>query len=337
MNELERLIEQFTPQIRRAFRLAIKDITDRAIIADMIKAIRAGDPVAAFRAVGFSEAALRPITAMIERAFEVGGVTVASSFPGALNALGIGRIVFRFDVRNSRAEAWLRDHSSTLVTRLTEEARENVRHVLQQGMIDGRNPRNVALDIVGRLDKTTQTRYGGIIGLNAPQERFVANMRTDLMNLDSRYFTREMRDKRFDGMVRAAIEAGRPLNADMITKLTGRYADRLLNLRGQTISRTEAISALNRSQYEAYKQAIAAGTINEAQVIKIWDATGDKRTRPSHMKLHSQKRGLDDPFETERGAKLMYPGDTSLKAPAGETVNCRCRVKYDVDFLADWE
>lgn len=332
--KLEALVDLFTPQIRDAFLGAIQNVVDNAIITDMVKAIEEGDIEKAFRAVGFSDAAMRPITAAIERAFEQGGILAGATFPKYLNTTS-GRAVFRFDVRNSRAEAWLRDKSSTLVTRLTEEARENVRNLLTDGMQVGRNPRASALDIVGRVDPSSGKRVGGIIGLTRNQERWVANTRRDLQNLDENYFNRVLRDKRFDRTVEKAIKNGKPLPADTIEKLVTRYKDNALKYRAEVIARTESIHALNQSEYEAHKQAIDLGATRANAVKRIWDSAGDSRVRWSHRRLDGQSVGIDEPFISPSGARMMYPGDTSLGAPGDETIMCRCRVRLKVDWLAD--
>lgn len=336
---LETLIDLFNPRIRDAFIAAIQDIVDQAIIGEMIAAIERGDPIAAFEAVGFSPAAMRPITSMIEQAFETGGVYTGTTFPKYLNTSS-GRAIFRFDVRNSRAEAWLRDHSSQLVTHLTNEARDNVRTTLEAGMRDGRNPRSVALDMVGRLGPVTDAgvrhRTGGIIGLTRAQTQWVANTRRDLVNLDANYFSRELRDKRFDSVVRRAIATEQPLTAATIDKLVTAYKNNALRYRGETIGRTEAMQSLNRSQYEAYLQAIDTGALNKSAVVRVWDSAGDSRVRWSHKRLDGQKRGIDDPFVSPSGARMMYPGDTSLGAGGNEVIMCRCRQRLEVDFLAGW-
>jgi hypothetical protein len=41
---------------------------------------------------------------------------------------------------------------------------------------------------------------------------------------------------------------------------------------------------------------------------------------------------LEEPFESPTGAKLLFPGDSSLGAGAAEIVHCRCRVSYNVNF-----
>ncbi len=90
-----------------------------------------------------------------------------------------------------------------------------MRITLERGQLEGNNPRVTALDIVGRIDPVTKKRVGGVIGLTNNQEQWVANGRRYLEQLDSKYFNLELRDKRFDGTVKKAIEAGKPLPAAM--------------------------------------------------------------------------------------------------------------------------
>jgi uncharacterized protein with gpF-like domain len=281
---------------------------------------------------------MRPITAAIERAFEQGGVMTGKTFPKYLNTPS-GKAVFRFDIRNSMAEAWLRDHSSSLITRLTEDARVGVRNLLTEGMEAGRNPRSVALDIIGRIDPATGRRTGGIIGLTRQQERWASNVRIELQQLNENYFTRSLRDKRFDSIVAKAIRDGKPLDAATVEKLVGRYRDNALKYRGETIARTEAIQSLNQSEYFAHKQAVAMGAVNESAVRRHWDSAGDSRVRWSHRAMDNKYKkagvGIDEPFVSPSGARMMFPGDTSLGAPGDEVIMCRCRVRLKVDWLAD--
>lgn len=332
---IARLVDQFTPQIRDAFYTAIAGITDNVIISELVTAIELGDLNRAFSVTGINAAALRPITAMIEQAFETGGVTVAGTFPPVQMSTG-GKTVIRFDVRNSRAEAWLRDHSSSLVTRITEEQQLNIRNVIQAGTREGINPRNVALDIVGRIDPATGRRVGGIVGLSGPQQQYVASAQAELSGQppNSNYFNRERRDKRFDSTVQKAINDGVALDSTTVNKITGRYSDSLLQLRGETIARSEALQSLNESESEAYQQAIDTGGLKKSAVTKTWDSAGhDGRTRPTHLTLDGQTVQMDEPFVSESGARMMHPGDTGLGAPAEEIINCRCKVKYGVDWF----
>jgi hypothetical protein len=331
---LDELIDKLAPKIRDAFRAAIQGVNDQVILTDLIKAVQAKDYEKAFTTLGMSNASLRPITAALQTVFEQGGVAVGSTFPKVLNT-GAGRAVFRFDVTNPRAEQWLKEQSSRLIVQIQEDARVNVRNVITRGLEAGDNPRSTALDIVGRIDTRTGKRVGGIIGLTQQQEGWVANASRDLSELNERYFTRARRDKRFDGIVRKAIDSGQPLDQATIDKLVIRYKSSLLQLRGETISRTETIQSLNRSQHEALLQASDMGAVKQKDVKREWDDAGDSRVRHSHAEMNGQTVGLDEPFKTPSGQLLMFPGDSSLGADASETINCRCRTKMKIDWLAN--
>jgi len=43
---------------------------------------------------------------------------------------------------------------------------------------------------------------------------------------------------------------------------------------------------------------------------------------------------LNEPFVTPDGYRLMFPTDSSLGAPGGETIQCRCWLEQRIDFAA---
>ncbi len=95
------------------------------------------------------------------------------------------------------------------------------------------------------------------------------------------------------------------------------------------ITRTEAHRISQQAAYDALKKA----KDNGADVVKQWDATLDKRTRPSHARVDGEIRELDEPFSNG----LMKPGDPNGRA--AEVINCRCQLlqrakcALDVDEL----
>jgi hypothetical protein len=333
LKALKKLLEMFIPEIRNAFLASIQDIVDNIVLNEIIEAIKDGDIEKAFRRTGMTETALRPIMMTIERAFETGGITVAQSFPKNLRNSD-GRVVFRFDIRDNRAERWVREQSSQLITKIQEDTRTATRNLLEVGIRDGRNPRNVALDLVGRIDQSTGKRTGGVIGLTPGQEAWARRTAQDLRDLNKAYFNRELRDKRFDRTVMKAINDGKPLSEETISKLVNRYRDNALKYRGEVIGRTEAIEALQRSEFEATQQMIDTGSVSASAVTKTWDATGDKRTRPSHMALDGTTIPFGQPFVFSDGTQAMHPGDSSLGASAAEIIQCRCRMRINVDWMA---
>ena len=100
--------------------------------------------------------------------------------------------------------------------------------------------------------------------------------------------------------------------------------DQFKGARAKTIARTETARAINWGQREHVQEAARRWGM---EVKRRWVAVMDERTRPTHAAAHGQLRDLHEPFEVG-GAYLMFPGDPN--GPAGETINCRCTVMYDV-------
>ena len=330
---LEQLYLLQIPEVQNIFISAMENIVDRAVIEDMVEAIENNDIEALYQASGFTPALLNPIIKKIEEIYEETASITVGSWPKRLNAV--------FNIRNEKVENDLRDFSSNFITNITDEAKEVVRFQLAEGMARGDNPRETALNIVGRVNPTTKKREGGVIGLSSNQIRWVANARKYLENLDEKYFTLGLRDKRFDSIVRKAIESGKKLTKDEVSKLITAYEKKALKYRGDAIARTETMQAINRGEYASIRQGIEEGYIKENQVRKWWDDTGDGRTRLTHVALgnkYSKKNmiGFNEPFVSVSGSQLLYPGDKSLGASLREIVHCRCKAQYDIDFLAEY-
>lgn len=336
-SSLEQIILLSIPEVQKIFLKVMQDIADSAAINEMIAAIESNDPERLFKATGFSSAALNPILDTIEKIYLDGAETTASTFPKRIRT-PTGMLMFRFDMRNPRVEEDLRQTSSALITRLTDEARDNVREILQQGMIAGKNPRRTALDIVGRIDPVTKKRMGGVIGLTNNQTRWVENTDRYLRSLDPKYLNLKLRDKRFDSIVKKAITSGKELSDTDVERIVTAFKNRALRFRAETIARTETIQSLNRGEYMAAMEVIREGGLSNEAIRKYWDDIGDGRTRHSHRVMgekYSKDKGIpvDQPFEFPNGMKMMYPGDSSLGATVGEIANCRCALRMKVDFL----
>ncbi|WP_349366776.1 MAG: phage minor head protein [Nitratireductor rhodophyticola] len=344
--QLARLALEFEPKILQAFLKSIAAIKSDIVLRDIVIRLERGDVHGAIDALNLDRAAFRPVERAIAEAFEGGGAAIVSAMP-VLREPGGGSAVVRFDVRSPSAEIWLSMHSARLVSELTDTTA--IRARLVAGLEHGLNPRAVALDIVGRLSRVTGQREGGIIGLTAQQALFVDNLdrsgpsgaRQQLLSGDPaqlrEYLRRGRRDKRFDRTVTHAIREAKPLPKTTVDKIVGRYQDRLLLLRGETIARTETLAALNQSQQEAYQQAIDKGLIYRQDVRKVWRSGHDSRVRHSHQLLDGESVGFDEAFTTPLGNRMRFPGDTSLGASAADIVNCRCRVDYRIDFLSNIE
>lgn len=321
--ELRRLFDKLEGPLRDVFLAAVDNSKSRVQLARLIRAIESADLDAILRFAGVSDAMWSRLTEQFRQAYDEAGTYVMSSdFPQ--------RPGIDFDINNPRSSAWLREHSATLVTgELGLSQRQMVQVTLEQGVAAGRGPRDIALDIVGRVSPQTGRRTGGLVGLTGPQSDAANKARQELIDGDVKYFSRTLRDKRYDAIVREYRKAGKPLPKKLVDKIAGRYSDRLLKHRGDTIGRTEALQALNRASDDAIYQAIDQGLAPPEAITRIWRHSFGPRERPGHREMDNSRRGPNDPFVNPvTGIPLMRPGS----GPASEVVNCRCMVEHEVNF-----
>lgn len=92
--------------------------------------------------------------------------------------------------------------------------------------------------------------------------------------------------------------------------------------RGETVARTEAISAYNGGTQEAMR---ALAEEFGFTLEKVWLASMDARTRDSHFAADGQRVALDGMFNVG-GFMAPLPGSELL--PPQERINCRCSVLY---------
>lgn len=332
--QIRKLLDDLEPTVQQAFFDSIDNLKSNVALNRIVERLEQQDIDGALRLLNIDPSAYRPLQKATEEVFESGGAQGAKKVPKPSDA---ATATFRFDIRHPTAEQELREYSSTLVTRISEDQRQAIRDALAEGIAQGRAPRRTALDIVGRLDRITGRREGGIIGLSAPQAKYVENMRQRLLSGDKeelkKVLAMERRDKRFDRTIKEAIKTGKKLDQATVDRMTGRYADRLLLLRGETIARTETMTAFNKGQMSSMGQAIAEGRISAAIVMKVWHAFMDERTRFTHRLLNNTRVAFYDKFQTARGRFMAHPGDP--EGGVEECACCRCWMEFVIDFLAD--
>lgn len=325
------LLKEYEPLIQGAFLSSIEEIKSEAVLADIEQALKNHDIEAAIGFLYVEPAAYRRFQNSRATAYIAGGDYGVSSMPR--DPAG-NRLLVRFDARAIEAEEWLGTKSAQNVTNLVDEEISSLRASLEAAMTRGDGPSKMALDIVGRKDPKTGRRKGGIIGLSAPQKQAVEAAREELSSLATmaKFKQRKSRNKNFDRYINRALKDDRPLTDKEIEAILGGYSDKLLMVRGETIGRTEAMGALHAGRREAYLQAVANGKVTLGEVYREWDSTGDTKVRHSHRALDGEQVGLDEPYISPTGARIMYPGDPD--APAEEVINCRCDETYRIDFLA---
>ena len=329
---LEDLIKRWFPEIGDAFLKGVYTARARAALAQLVEALQRGDVEGAIRALNLDPTVYRALERAIQQSFEAGGEWQIDKLLARTTPLG-PRVDVLFNVRAYRAEAILRNQAGNLIREIVADQVVAARNFLVSGLESGLGPRTVGLDLIGRLNKLTGLREGGVLGLTSAQEQWIRNYEAELRDPErlSEALTRSLRDKRFDGAIRAAIKEGRGLDAQMVSRAIQSYRNKALKLRGDTIGRTEAMASLHQSSYEAMQQAISAGQVDADLVTGKWKTAKDWRVRDTHRALEGREVPFGDSFVTPRGNRLRFPGDPS--GGASETINCRCTLQYRIDYL----
>lgn len=130
----------------------------------------------------------------------------------------------------------------------------------------------------------------------------------------------------------AGLGEGIPAIRDRIQRVLDTTGTPYWPNRATVVARTETLSALNAGQQDAF--VAVADELGDPDFERMWLATEDSRTRPTHREADGQRAGLLTPFIVG-GYPLMRPGDPA--GPPQETIQCRCgtlllRPGEDVDL-----
>jgi len=341
--DIERILKRIEPRFRRAFQQAFSDIASGIVLRDVVDAIQARNAQAALEALRLEPAFLQPLDRAIADAFVDGGSEALARIPVDPNTGR--RFVLGFDARHTRAEAWVREHAGGLITEIIADQRRMAQDVIESAIAQGVNPRTAALDIVGRVDRATGQRQGGFIGLDTSRasrlEILSEAMKTPdgvrsivtKSNKDGALSVNYKVNKATEARILRAYRNGEKVSEVDRLLSVRQYQSQLLRERGETIARTESITALRAGRHEGFEQLVDSGNVRADQITRVWDATGDSRTREDHAQMDGQEVvGFDAPFIAPDGSQMMFPGDTSLGAPGEQTIQCRCfervRVRY---------
>ncbi|MBB6306222.1 phage minor head protein [Xanthobacter tagetidis] len=330
---IEDLIVGWEVYLQRMFLDAVYAMRDRAQIGLLAQMLERGDIEGAVRAVGLDPVDFRGLEAGIATAFEAGGRLTTTQIPGTKDPSGYV-LKIQFDVRAPEAEAFLRSHSAQQVVEINDDQRAMLRQHLTVAMEEGRNPRTVASEVVGKVNPATGRREGGVLGLASSQVEWVHSYEARLRSGDpaemKKALEMTLRDKRFDKTVEKAIREGSPIPAEKIDRMVVSYRNRALTYRSETIGRLEAMTALSEGRDQAWRQAIAKGQVRAEHLIKTWKTAKDEKVRGTHRVLEGKIVGFDESFLSPSGAMLRYPHDP--KAPGYEIIGCRCTASYRLDY-----
>lgn len=344
----DEILAQYEPRLAAAFRECIEAIKSSIVLKTVVTALERGDIEAAVRAIQVEREAFAALEIALQEAFNAGGINMVQSLPQLVAPDGT-RVLFQFGVRNLMAENILRTISSAMVTNIVEDQREAIRIALQDGLSRGQNPTRTALDVIGRVNRVTGRREGGVIGLTSQQVNQVNEARAILSDPERirEYLTWDKKkkiwkakysktDKRFISSIAKAMKERRALDAKKLESLITKLENSYLKLRGDTVALEETRTALFAARDVAIRQQIESGKITAQEATKHWRHSGSEHPRMQHIEMASRYKAegvqLDQPFIAPDGTEIMYPHAPGV--PARHRIGCKCRVEYDVDWIA---
>lgn len=343
LTEIERLAMKIEPAFAKAIMQYLEALKESVSLDDIVAALKSGDigKVVSLISDANVGAARAKVADSVQSAVWGGGALAATQI-----ASNITSVHFAFDKLNPRLVTWLQTYSLGLIKQINDQTREAIREKLVTGMNAGANPIKVAREVKGA------------IGLTTRQAKAVANYRKELETFHLRRSAkgfglgnsidrvngrqvfkpdedgtpqdgideRRLRDFRFDGQLKTAMEQSKPLSEAQINKMVEAYERKYLKFRSETIARTEALRTTNFGVQDGWRQAIEDQVADEKLVRRRWVVAADERLCEvcSAVPGMNPKKGVkfDQPFGTPKGPVMLPPIHP----------NCRCTV-----FLRQYE
>ncbi|UJQ43995.1 head morphogenesis protein [Klebsiella phage vB_KpnS-Carvaje] len=249
-------------------------------------------------------AQLRPV---IENAIAESGRVVVQVLPKAAVTAPVV-----FSLVNPRVGAYINNYVGQMIREVSDETVKAVQIAVNQGIVTGRNPRQIARD------------FRSSIGLTSRQEQTVQRLRAALEKGEAGYVNSLTT---VTDSTKNAVSAGK-LSESQIDKIVEQTRLRYVKQRTETIARTESLRATSVGQDLAIREGQITGAISN-ELLKRWLYRHDTRTRDAHISA-GETNGwipMNRPFSTPLGP-LMFPRDPN--GSASNTINCRCRVQYSL-------
>lgn len=332
---LTQLAQTWEYTLREAWLAAIAEIRNAATLKALVERLERGDVQGAVGLLNIDADRFARFELAIVEAYNAGGASIVGSMPRLADPGG-NRIQFSWGVRNLPAEQTMRQHAATLVDDLVDEQLAVARSVLVDGLSRGQNPRQTALGLVGRINRRTGLREGGVLGLTASQaatlDRIYLGLRSGDAGAMRAYLDYALRDKRFDGHVLRALAEGSSLPADAVDRIVKAYSNRALKYRADNLALTETNIALAKAKTDAFQQQIDAGKLDVQDLTKTWGRSVSLEKRVDHLAMIGVTVPFDQPFVLPDGTQCTGPHDPSL--PARHLISCKCSMEMQVDFTA---
>ncbi len=313
---LDALLDSQEARVRQAFAGFVRDATDPQLVRAAVDFLARGDVEAA---LGLLDSHIARLAAVLPAVYQNAATAEVGALAATLGTLA-PTVALSFDPTDTPAAMQMRENTLRFIREFTDAQRLATRQALTTGLETGGGT------------QANARAFRASIGLTANQEAHVASYRRRL-DLGSRdALDRALRDRRYDRSVERAAAGGAPLSRDQVDRMVARYRARYLAYRAETIARTETGRSISQAREEALRQNLAATGVADRFVDQTWRTTMDGRERTTHRLMNGQTVPLGQAFLSPSGALLRYPCDP--RAPAAETVNCRCHRTFKINTQA---
>ena len=129
-----------------------------------------------------------------------------------------------------------------------------------------------------------------------------------------------------DGIIPTNRELAAAATAVLRKKFNARTESSIITETQKAAESTKQIEAEVRS---GVTPRVLGGGAIISKTIKTWTTVGDSRVRDIHVAANGQRKTLTEPFVVG-GELLMFPGDSSMGASAGNIANCRCSASHSI-------
>lgn len=329
--EFARLLEQFEPEIRRAFMASVTDISANVYWPALIAALESYDIESAIAALHIDAAAFAEYSSAMSAAYATAGASTAAQ---------IAQIGVRFNMTNPRAQEWIAQNVGERITGFVQEQVQAARDIIGEGYAKGMGPRQIGLDLAGRV--VNGKREGGILGLDAPRARtyqkVIEAMRTsagvaDIVteHRDGTLSVKYKVNKATEARILKAYRNGTAVPASDRAISERQYKNALLKARADTIGRTETASAVMNARFEQWRQLAELQGLDASAVIKTWihAAGATEHHRPTHLAMNGKSvQGLYTPFVFGDGTQMQCSHDAN--GGPENVISCRCSVSFRI-------
>lgn len=281
------MADRLEPRLQKRFLAAVAKLQGQIDLDTLIAEIEARNLPAIIAATGIEQLAdeFSLHTNLLMAASAAG--TIASEY---LKAAGIP---YPWESVNADAVAWARAYSGQRITAISAESLDAVRAIVESAFTRPdfwTPPAGVTIPegwtMTGMSPRQAAQQIRAVVGLNQPQAQAVLHARLDMWA---------------DGVDPAVIDRD-----------TAAFARGFLNLRAETIARTEIMAASNKGQRLLWDGAQRAGLLDASRTEREWVWGGGENSCQVCEYMNGKRAPLDGEYRGD------YPD-----GPPGHP-RCRC-------------